>query len=104
MLNDTFTNPQNYTLTVSKNFTLSDTSTTSITDPLENSFESIVQRLEVIEQRLNILVPNPELEELWQELAQARKHYECLEQQFLEKQKVWDQLRQAKPTSPKGNR
>ena len=45
-----------------------------------------------IEERLNILVPNPELEKEWAELKQLGNKYRALEQQINDKMKTWKLL------------
>ena len=42
-----------------------------------------------IEERLAILHPNPELEDKWDELKELAKRYKELEQEIIEKEKVW---------------
>ena len=42
-----------------------------------------------IEERLAILHPNPELEDRWNELKELGKRYKELEQEIIEKEKVW---------------
>lgn len=54
---------------------------------------SLDETLTKIEERLNILVPNKELEEGWQELHQLRMQYVELERQLLEKQRTFDILK-----------
>ena len=44
---------------------------------------------EKIEERLAILHPNPELEDRWDELKDLSKRYKELEQELIEKEKVW---------------
>lgn len=44
---------------------------------------------EKIEERLAILHPNPELEDKWDELKELSKRYKELEQEIIEKEKVW---------------
>lgn len=56
-------------------------------------FQSVVERLERLEQRLEILVPNPELEAQWRQLAELRQQYQALEQECLTKQRIWDALK-----------
>ena len=50
-----------------------------------------------IEERLNILVPNSELETEWAELKQLGDKYRELEQQIKEKQATWDRLKAMPP-------
>lgn len=42
-----------------------------------------------IEERLAILHPNPELEDKWDELKELGKRYKELEQEIIEKERVW---------------
>jgi len=44
---------------------------------------------EKIEERLAILHPNPKLEDKWDELKELGKRYKELEQEIIEKEKVW---------------
>jgi hypothetical protein len=52
--------------------------------------KSLSQTLENIEERLAILRPNEKLEEKWENLRGLRKMYMELEQEILEKEKMWD--------------
>lgn len=54
---------------------------------------SITETINQINQRLNILVPNPELEKEWSKLAELRQQYLELERELLEKQRVFDILK-----------
>ena len=45
--------------------------------------------LEKIDERLAILHPNPKLEDKWDELKELGKRYRELEQELIEKEKVW---------------
>ena len=51
--------------------------------------KSLFDMFEKIEERLAILHPNPELEDRWDELKELAKRYKELEQELLEKEKVW---------------
>ncbi len=51
--------------------------------------KSITEMFDKIEERLAILHPNPELEEKWDELKELGKRYKELEQEIIEKEKVW---------------
>ena len=55
--------------------------------------KSIADSLDRIEERLAILHPNDELEERWENLRGLRKAYMELEQEILEKEKVWGILK-----------
>ena len=51
--------------------------------------KNIKDMFEKIEERLAILHPNPELEDKWDELKELGKRYKELEQEIIEKEKVW---------------
>lgn len=51
---------------------------------------SILETLQKIEDRLAILHPNAELESRWNELKELGEKYRQLEQEILDKEKVWD--------------
>ena len=54
---------------------------------------SLKEFMNQMEERMNILQPNPELEEQWDELKQLGKQYRKLEQELLEKNKMWETLK-----------
>jgi len=53
---------------------------------------SLYEFMESVEQRLNILRPNPALEAEWDQLRALGKQYRELEQQLTEKSKMWNTL------------
>jgi hypothetical protein len=55
--------------------------------------KSIKESLEKIEEKLAILHPNEELEAKWEKLRGLRKMYMELEQEIIEKEKMWDILK-----------
>ena len=55
--------------------------------------ESLMATLRSLEQRLNILRPNPELEEEWDQLKELGDQYRQLEADLKEKQKMWNMLK-----------
>ena len=55
--------------------------------------KSLSDMFEKIEERLAILHPNPELEDRWDELKELGKRYKELEQEIIEKEKVWSILK-----------
>ena len=57
---------------------------------------SLVQTLDAIEQRLAILRPNAELEQQWQQLKELGDRYRELEQELLEKNRMWDIIKQTR--------
>lgn len=54
---------------------------------------SLKQFMEKVEERLNILRPNLELEDKWNELAELGERYRKLETEILEKEKIWTILK-----------
>ena len=60
---------------------------------IEVNGKSLMTLLESIEQRLNILTPNPKLESEWNELRELGDRYRELEAKCLEKTKMWKQLK-----------
>lgn len=56
--------------------------------------KSLVKTLEQIEDRLAIVHRNEELEEKWEELRELARKYKALEQEILEKEKIWKLLNQ----------
>ena len=51
--------------------------------------KNLSEMLEKIDERLAILHPNPKLEDKWDELKELGKRYRELEQELIEKEKVW---------------
>ena len=51
------------------------------------------ETLAKIEERLAILHPNPKLEDKWDELKELGKRYKELEQEIIEKEKIWTILK-----------
>jgi hypothetical protein len=58
---------------------------------------SLAKTLEGIQQRLNMLQPNPEMEAQWDELRELGQRYRELEQQCIEKSRMWAQLTSMPP-------
>ena len=54
---------------------------------------SLNDTLKLIQDRLNMLRPNPELEQDWDQLRDLGDQYRELEKQLMEKQRAWDLLR-----------
>jgi hypothetical protein len=59
----------------------------------QNITKTIDERLTLIEERLAILRPDPDLESRWDELKQAREHYMKLEAEFKSYERVIDILK-----------
>jgi hypothetical protein len=55
--------------------------------------KSMNRWMEQVEQRLNILTPNPELEKEWDELRRLGERYRKLEKKCQEKAKMWEALK-----------
>lgn len=51
-----------------------------------------VSLLEVLEKRLNVLIPNPALEKEWAELRELGEQYRKLEKDLKEKAEIWAKL------------
>lgn len=58
---------------------------------------SLMNAIENLEQRLNILVPNPELEAEWDELKELGDRYRELEKKCKEKGEMWNKLKTMPP-------
>ena len=58
---------------------------------------SLMDAIDALEQRLNILVPNPELEKEWDELRELGERYRELEKKCKEKGEMWKKLKQMPP-------
>jgi hypothetical protein len=59
--------------------------------------KSMVAWMEKVEERLNILTPNPELEAEWDELRRLGNRYRALEKKCKEKAQMWEKLKQVQP-------
>jgi hypothetical protein len=62
--------------------------------------KSMVTWMEAVEERLNILTPNPELEADWDELQELGERYRALEKQCREKAQMWAALKKVQPKQP----
>jgi hypothetical protein len=58
---------------------------------------SLSEFMESVEQRLNILRPNPELEAEWDQLRALGEQYRELERQLTEKAQMWAVLQHTQP-------
>jgi hypothetical protein len=58
---------------------------------------SLINAIQKIEERLNILHPNTELETEWEELRALGEQYRKLEQHIKDKQATWDKLKAMPP-------
>ena len=57
---------------------------------------SLMDAISALEQRLNIMIPNPELEAEWDELRELGDRYRELEKQCKEKGRMWSNLKEIK--------
>ena len=56
--------------------------------------------MEAVEERLNILTPNPELEKDWDDLRRLGERYRALERKCKEKAQMWAALKKVQPRQP----
>jgi len=56
--------------------------------------------MEAVEERLNMLTPNPELEKDWDELQELGERYRALERKCKEKAQMWEALKKVQPRQP----
>lgn len=59
--------------------------------------KSMTAWMEKVEERLNILTPNPELEKEWDELRKLGERYRKLEKKCKEKAEMWNKLKSMPP-------
>ena len=55
--------------------------------------KSLMKTLEALEDRLNMMVPNPELEKEWDDLKKLGNRYRKLEKTCREKAEMWNKLK-----------
>lgn len=67
---------------------------------IEINGKSLAQTIQALEERLNILVPNPELEKEWIELKELGDKYRVLESKLMEQGKMWKKLKEMPPPEP----
>jgi hypothetical protein len=60
---------------------------------LDINGKSLKDWMEKVEERLNILTPNPELEKEWDDLRRLGERYRKLEKKCKEKSEVWNKLK-----------
>ncbi len=56
--------------------------------------------MEAVEERLNILTPNPEMEKDWDDLRRLGQRYRKLEQKCKDKARMWEALKRVQPKQP----
>ena len=62
--------------------------------------KSMVTWMEKVEERLNILTPNPEMEKDWDDLRRLGNRYRALEKKCKEKAQMWAALKKVQPRQP----
>jgi hypothetical protein len=62
--------------------------------------KSMVSWMEAVEERLNLLTPNPKLEAEWDELQELGERYRALERKCKEKAQMWAALKKVQPQQP----
>ena len=63
--------------------------------------KSLKTWMEKVEERLNILTPNPEMEKEWDDLRKLGERYRKLEKKCKEKSDMWNKLKAMPPPSVK---
>ena len=64
---------------------------------IEINGKSMSTWMEKVEQRLNILIPNPDMEKDWDDLHRLGERYRKLEKKCQEKSKTWEALKKMPP-------
>jgi hypothetical protein len=67
---------------------------------IEINGKSLAQTIQSLEERLNVLVPNPKLEKEWNELKELGDKYRKLETELKEKGEMWAKLKSMPPPEP----
>ena len=67
---------------------------------IEINGKSLAKAIQVLEERLNILVPNPKLEKEWEELKELGDQYRALEAKLKEQTEMWKKLKEMPPPQP----
>ena len=87
---DSFTLNSNWDTSYSDNITIGGQ---TITESKLKALDGLQDWQEEVNKKLAILQPNPALEEQWSELRELRERYVKLEKELIEKNKVWDILK-----------
>ena len=64
---------------------------------IEINGKSMSAWMDKIEQRLNILTPNPDMEKEWDDLRRLGERYRKLEKKCQEKSQMWEALKKMQP-------
>jgi hypothetical protein len=89
----TSTGTSNPWITYNDHSTLSVSGDANFAGDVRVQGRSLAEFMEQVEQRLNILQPNPELEQEWDELRELGERYRELERQCKEKARMWNTLK-----------
>jgi hypothetical protein len=73
--------------------TLSVSGDADVTGDIKIKGRSLAEFMDSVEQRLNMLRPNPRLEAEWDQLRELGEQYRALEKQLLEKEQMWQTLK-----------
>jgi hypothetical protein len=73
--------------------TLSVTGDADIGGDIKVKGRSLAEFMDSVEQRLNMLQPNPKLEQEWNQLRELGEQYRQLERELAEKSKMWQTLK-----------
>jgi hypothetical protein len=89
----TSTGTSNPWITYNDHSTLSVSGDANFAGDVRVQGRSLAEFMQQVEQRLNMLQPNPEMEREWDELRELGERYRELEQQCKEKAKMWNRLK-----------
>ena len=87
---DSFTLNTNWDTSYSDNITIGGQ---TLNEQKLKALDGLQEWQEEVNKKLAILQPNSELEEQWSELKELRQRYVELEKELIEKNKVWDILK-----------
>jgi hypothetical protein len=87
---DSFTLNSNWDTSYSDNITIGGQ---TLNEQKLKALDGLQEWQEEVNKKLAILQPNSELEEQWSELKELRQRYVELEKELIEKNKVWDILK-----------
>ena len=90
-LNSTWDTSYNDTITIGSH---------TLTEQKLKALDGLQEWQEEVSKKLAILQPNSELEEEWSELRELRERYVELEKELVEKNKVWDILKDTQKDIP----
>ena len=95
--NDITTSVTPWITTTDGTSTLSVTGDADVGGDIRVKGRSLAEFMDSVEQRLNILRPNPQLEFEWDQLRELGEQYRALELQLQEKAQMWAALQRTQP-------